>query len=83
MKKDIAEFVVKCVVCQQVKFKHQSPGGHLQPPEIPKWKWEDISCDFIVGLPKTKKNHDIIWALVDQLTESAHFIHVRMNMNLQ
>lgn len=48
MKKDIAEFVVKCVVCQQVKFKHQSPGGHLQPPEIPKWKWEDISCDFIV-----------------------------------
>ena len=38
MKKDVANFVGKCLTCQQVKFKHQRPGGQLQPLEIPSWK---------------------------------------------
>ena len=82
MKKDVATFVSKCLTCQQVKFEHQRPRGKLQPLEVPKWKWENITCDFVVGLPKTKKNHDAIWVVVDRLTKSAHFIPIRMNMNM-
>ena len=41
------------------------------------WKWESISMDFIVGLPRTPKGHDSIWVIVDRLTKVAHFIVVR------
>jgi hypothetical protein len=42
MKTDVAEFVARCIVCQQVKIEHQRPASMLQPLEIPQWKWEDI-----------------------------------------
>ncbi|PNX98730.1 retrotransposon protein, partial [Trifolium pratense] len=77
MKTDIAEFVAQCLVCQQVKIEHQRPGGMLQPLEIPEWKWEKISMDFVTGLPRTQKGHDSIWVIVDRLTKSAHFISVK------
>ena len=60
MKREIAEWVSKCYTCQRVKAEHQRPSGLLQPLEIPEWKWEHISMDFIVGLPRTKANHDAI-----------------------
>ncbi|KAK9665587.1 hypothetical protein RND81_14G121500 [Saponaria officinalis] len=47
MKKEIAEYVARCLTCQKVKFKHQRPGGLLQPLEIPVWKWDSVSMDFI------------------------------------
>ena len=83
MKRDVVSFVAKCLTCQQVKFEHQKPGGQLQPLDIPKWKWENITCDFVVGLPKTKRNNDAIWVVVDRLTKAAHFIPVRMMMSMQ
>ena len=54
MKNDIAEFVARCLVCQQVKSEHQHPAGSLQPLPIPEWKWEHIMMDFVVGLPRTQ-----------------------------
>ena len=66
-----------------MKFEHQKPGGQLQPLDIPKWKWENITCDFVVGLPKTKRNNDAIWVVVDRLTKSAHFIPMSMTMSMQ
>ncbi|KAH0689476.1 hypothetical protein KY289_016834 [Solanum tuberosum] len=48
MKKGIAEFVVKCPNCQQVKVEHQRPGGLAQNIELPEWKWEMINMDFII-----------------------------------
>ena len=42
--------------------------------DIPVWKWDDISMDFIVGLPRTQNGHDAIWVIVDRLTKVAHFI---------
>ncbi|XP_075489498.1 uncharacterized protein LOC142528340 [Primulina tabacum] len=66
MKRDVAEFVSKCQVCQQVKAEHQRPGGLLQPLEIPEWKWEHISMDFVIGLPKSRQGQDGIWAAQDR-----------------
>ncbi|KAA3469742.1 DNA/RNA polymerases superfamily protein [Gossypium australe] len=47
MKRDISEFVSKCLICQQVKAKHQVPSGLLQLVTIPKWKWERVTMDFV------------------------------------
>ncbi|KAH0644862.1 hypothetical protein KY284_032746 [Solanum tuberosum] len=74
MKKDIAEFISKCPNCQQVKVEHQRPGGLLQNIPIPTWKWEEVNMDFVVGLPRTRRQHDSIWVIVDRMTKSAHFI---------
>ena len=77
MKNDVVKHVEQCLTCQQVKAEHQRPAGTLQPLNIPQWKWEDITMDFVVGLPRTKDSHDAIWVIVDRLTKSAHFLPVR------
>jgi hypothetical protein len=78
MKKDIAKFVEQCSTCQQVKAKHQRPAGTLKPLLIPKWKWDEITMDFILGLPKTPTGEDSTWVVVDRLTKSAHFIPIKV-----
>lgn len=77
MKKDIALYVAKCLTCSKVKVEHQRPSGLLEQPEIPVWKWENIAMDFITKLPRTSSGHDSIWLIMDRLTKSAHFIHIR------
>ncbi|GJV53056.1 putative reverse transcriptase domain-containing protein [Tanacetum coccineum] len=77
MKKDIAEYVSKCLTCLKVKAEHQRPSGLLQQPEIPVWKWEGIAMDFVTKLPRTSSGHDTIWVIVDRLTKSAHFLPMR------
>ncbi|XP_073001474.1 uncharacterized protein [Typha latifolia] len=74
LKKSIAEFVGRCLICQQVKIEHQRPAGTLRSLPIPEWKWEHITMDFVVGLPKTLNKKDSIWVIVDRLTKSAHFL---------
>ena len=73
MKREIADFVARCLVCQQVKAEHQRPAGLLQSLPIPEWKWEHITMDFVSNLPRTQKGHEAIWVIVDRLTKSAHF----------
>ncbi|KAF5786109.1 putative nucleotidyltransferase, Ribonuclease H [Helianthus annuus] len=77
LKKSIAAYVAKCLTCAQVKAEHQKPSGLLQQPEIPTWKWEMVTKDFITKLPKTKKGNDTIWVIVDRLTKSAHFLPIK------
>ncbi|KAL4030064.1 hypothetical protein IC575_008297 [Cucumis melo] len=74
MKREVAEFVSRCLVCQQVKAPRQKPAGLLQPLSIPEWKWENVSMDFITGLLRTLRGFTVIWVLVDRLTKSAHFV---------
>ncbi|GJS13345.1 putative reverse transcriptase domain-containing protein [Tanacetum coccineum] len=74
MKAIIAEYVGKCLTCSRVKAECQKPSGLLVQLEIPMWKWERITMDFITKLPKTSNGHDTIWVIVDRLTKSAHFI---------
>ncbi|WVZ84125.1 hypothetical protein U9M48_031186 [Paspalum notatum var. saurae] len=74
MKRAVAEYVAVCDTCQHVKAEHQRPASLLQPWKVPEWKWEEISMDFIVGLPRTQKGYNSIWVVVDRLTKVAHFI---------
>ncbi|WVZ84540.1 hypothetical protein U9M48_031566 [Paspalum notatum var. saurae] len=76
MKRAVAEYVAICDTCQRVKAEHQRPTGLLQPLKVPEWKWEEITMDFIVGLPRTQKGYNSIWVVVDRLTKVAHFIPV-------
>jgi hypothetical protein len=77
LKKDIAEYLAKCIECQQVKAEHRHPAGLLQPLPIPEWKWETISMDFITRLPTLTKQNDTIMVVVDKLSKSAHFIPIK------
>ena len=78
MKKDITEYVAKCLTCQQVKAEHQVPSGLLQPISVPEWKWDRITMDFVTTLPRTRGRYDAIWVIVDQLTKYAHFLPINM-----
>ncbi|XP_055814181.1 uncharacterized protein LOC129883572 [Solanum dulcamara] len=55
MKRDIVEYVSHCLSCQQFKVEHQWPGGVFQRLPIPEWKWEWITIDFVMGLPRTSR----------------------------
>ncbi|GJS66845.1 putative reverse transcriptase domain-containing protein [Tanacetum coccineum] len=60
IKADIATYVSKCLTCAKVKAEHQKPSGLLQQPEIPVWKWERITMDFVSSLPRTPSGYDTI-----------------------
>ncbi|GJS57891.1 putative nucleotidyltransferase, ribonuclease H [Tanacetum coccineum] len=77
MKVDIATYVSKCSTCAKVKVEHQRPSGLLVQPEIPQWKWDNITIDFITKLPKSSQGYDIIWVIVVRLTKSAIFVPMR------
>jgi hypothetical protein len=77
MKRDVAEYVALCDTCQREKAEHQRPARLLQLLQVPKWKWEEIAMDFIVGLPRTQSGYDSIWVIMDRLTKVAHFIPVK------
>ena len=83
MKSNVVSFLSKCLVCQKVKAEHQKPSGMLQPLEILEWKWESISMDFVMGLPRMPTGYDAIWVIVDRLTKFAHFLPIRANYPLE
>nr|GEW35403.1 putative reverse transcriptase domain-containing protein [Tanacetum cinerariifolium] len=82
MKRDITIYVSKCLTCFKLKAEHQRPLGLLQQPEIPEWKWDKITMDFITKLPRSKSEHDLIWVIVDILTKSAHFLATREDYSI-
>ncbi|GJT81069.1 putative reverse transcriptase domain-containing protein [Tanacetum coccineum] len=82
MKKDVATYVRKYLTCLKVKAKHQRPSG-LQQPEIPEWKWDKITLDFITKLPRSSNGYDTIWVIVDRLTKSAHFLATREDYSME
>ncbi|GJW19435.1 putative reverse transcriptase domain-containing protein [Tanacetum coccineum] len=71
---------LRCVVNDsERKAEHQRPSGLLVQPEIPEWKWDNITMDFITKLPRSSQGFDTIWVIVDRLTKSAHFLPIREN----
>ncbi|GJT76481.1 reverse transcriptase domain-containing protein [Tanacetum coccineum] len=77
MKRDIAEYVSRCLTCSKIKAGHQKPSGLLQQPEIPEWKWEKITIDLVTKFPRSSDGYDAIWVIVDRLTKSDHFLPIR------
>ncbi|GKD32617.1 putative reverse transcriptase domain-containing protein [Tanacetum coccineum] len=83
MKAEITTYVSKCLTCAKVKVEYQKPSRLLVQLEIPQWKWENITMDFVTKLPKTATGQDTIWVIIDRLTKSAHFLPMREDDSLE
>ncbi|GJR91452.1 putative reverse transcriptase domain-containing protein [Tanacetum coccineum] len=83
MKAIIAEYVSKCLTCSRVKAECQKPSGLLVQPEIPMWKWERITMDFVSKLPKTSIGRWNHWVINRSIYKSAHFIPIRATDSME
>ena len=83
IKRKVAAYISQCLTCQQVKAEHQKPPGLLQLLSVPQWKWEHISMDFVVGLPRSQQNHDAIWVIVDRLMKTTHFVAYNITYSMK
>lgn len=82
MKKEVVEVVYVSLTYYKSKIEHQKLSDLMQPLSIPKWKWDNISMNFVTSLTKMTKGYDSIRIIVDKLTKSAHFIPVKINYTL-
>jgi hypothetical protein len=78
MRHDVDRYVQRCIVCNTSKSKRK-PHGSYTPLPTPITPWEDISMDFVRGLPKPKHGHDSIFVVVDRFSKMAHFIACHKN----
>ena len=78
MKREVVDFIAKCLECQKVKADHRHPAGFLQPLPIPEWKWEVVTMDFITKLSIKNNKHHSIMEVCDNLTKATHFILVNI-----
>jgi hypothetical protein len=73
MRHDMDRYVRRCIVCNTSKYKLKPHILYTPLPE-PTTPWEDISMDFVLGLPKNKHGHDSIFVVADRFSKMAHFI---------
>lgn len=78
MCKEVRDFVESCVVCQSTKYSTLKPTGLLQPLHVPSQVWDDVSMDFITGLPQSR-GYTTIMVVVDRLSKYAHFAALPMH----
>ena len=64
------------------KIEDRASEAGLEPLDIPQWKWDNISMDFVTHFPRSVRGHDSIWVIVDRLTKCAHFLPINQKMTL-
>ena len=80
LKKDMARTISRCRTCQIAKGRKKNTGLYM-PLHMPYKSWQDLSMDFVLGLPKTLRGHDSIFFMVDHFSKMAHFIPCSKNMH--
>jgi hypothetical protein len=73
MRRDVERYVSRCTTCNKTKSRLNPHGLYMSLP-VPSVPWEDISMDFVLGLPRTKRGRDSIFVVVDHFSKMAHFI---------
>nr|GFB52665.1 putative reverse transcriptase domain-containing protein [Tanacetum cinerariifolium] len=73
MSRDVEHFIRRCLPCHRAKGQ-SSPHGLYMPLPVPVAPWEDVSLDFITGLPRTQRQKDSVMVVVDRFSKMAHFI---------
>jgi len=76
--KDVVVYISICMECHRVKVEHRHPVGLLQPLSILEKKWKLVTIDFITKFPSKERKHDSIMVVVDKLTNTSHFVPVKM-----
>jgi hypothetical protein len=79
MKKEVANFIARFLECQTFKAENKHPTGLLHPLPILEWKWELVTMELITSPPRTAKQHDFIMVFVEKITNSTHFIPLKLN----
>ncbi len=80
MRADVARFVRNCHACQRSRTARHRPFGILRPLPVPDRPWQDISMDFVTGLPWSD-GCDAIWVVVDRLTKARHFVGCKTDVD--
>lgn len=76
LKTAVDDYVRQCTICQQAKHELRKPAGKLAPLPIPTSPWQDVTMDFVEGLPKSE-GYDSIMVVVDPFTKFAHFVPLK------
>jgi transposase InsO family protein len=80
MRRDVECYVSRCTTCYKAKSR-LNPHDLYMPLPVPRAPWEDISMDFVLGLPRTKRGRDSVFVVVDRFSKIAYFIHCHKTDN--
>lgn len=65
-----------------MKAEHQRLARLLEPLEVLKYKWENITMDFVIRLPRSSRGKDAIGFVTDRITKVVHFIPMKMTNSI-